>query len=270
MKAWRGFFLLALCSGMGAAAHGQTLQNGAVLVASEVASEPAVGNLALFPTHMLPSHAPLPDAPVALSPGDDVDMAAESSSSDHIADQGPTLRAAGQTWEPLSGRARLALFWHDSYNSPGAFMALSVTALAGQIEDKPAQWSADGSGYTRHFASAYGQLVASNVIHEGMAAVSGLDPRYVPCQCKGVFRRSRHALKMSFATYTHGGRLTLDVPQLAGAYGSGMISTYWYPHRLYNPLVQGVQFGHEEVGEVLVENLFQEFTSDLKSALHLH
>ncbi len=270
MKAWRGFFLLALCSGMGAAAHGQTLQNGAVLVASEVASEPAVGNLALFPTHLLPSHAPLPDAPVAISPGDDVDMAAESSSSDHIADQGPTPRAAGQTWEPLSGRARLALFWNDTYNSPGAFLALSVTALAGEIEDKPAQWSADGSGYTRHFASAYGQLVASNVIHEGMAAVSGLDPRYVPCQCKGVFRRSRHALKMSFATYTHSGRLTLDVPQLAGAYGSGMISTYWYPHRLYNPLVQGVQFGHEEMGEVLVENLFQEFTSDLKSALHLH
>jgi hypothetical protein len=259
-------FLLALFSGMGAGAPGQTLPDGAVLLASE---SPA-GNMVLFPTQLLPPQTPLPDAPVAIRPADEISDAAESSSSNSIANEWPTPRGAGQTWQPLTGRQRLTHFWNDSYDSPGAFLALSVSALAGQLENKPAQWSEDGSGYTRHFASAYGQLVAGNVIHEGLAAASGLEPRYIPCQCKGVFRRSRHALKMSFVTYTHGGRLTPDVPQLAGAYGAGMISTYWYPHRLYNPLVQGVQFGHEQMAQVFAENLFQEFTSDLKSALHLH
>ncbi len=70
---------------------------------------------------------------------------------------------------------------------------------------------------------------------------------------------------MTFTTYRQDGRLTLDVPQIAGAYGSGMISTYWYPHRLYSPLVQGVQFGHEQMGEVLVGNLVQEFGPDLQA-----
>ena len=75
---------------------------------------------------------------------------------------------------------------------------------------------------------------------------------------------------MTFTTYRQDGRLTLDVPQIAGAYGSGMISTYWYPHQQYTPLVQGVQFGHEQMGEVLVGNLVREFGPDLKRGLHLH
>ena len=49
-----------------------------------------------------------------------------------------------------------------------------------------------------------------------------------------------------------------------------MISTYWYPHRLYSPLVQGLQFGHEQMGEVLIGNLIQEFGPDIKRSLHLH
>jgi hypothetical protein len=75
---------------------------------------------------------------------------------------------------------------------------------------------------------------------------------------------------MTFTTYRQDGRLTLDVPQFAGAYGSGMLSTYWYPHGLYSPLVQGVQFGHEQMGEIAVGNLVQEFGPEMKRALHLH
>jgi hypothetical protein len=75
---------------------------------------------------------------------------------------------------------------------------------------------------------------------------------------------------MTFTTYRKDGRLVLDMPQIAGAYGSGIASTYWYPHHLYSPLVQGVQFGHEQMGEVLIGNLIQEFGPDLKRSLHLH
>jgi hypothetical protein len=170
----------------------------------------------------------------------------------------------------LTRQDRLTLFWNDTYASPGAFAGLSAGALVDQVRHTPAKWDSDGSGYTRRFASEYGQLATRNVIHEGLAAVTGLDPRYTPCQCEGTLRRSAHALKMSFTTYRQDGRLTLDMPQIAGAYGSGMISTYWYPHHQYNPLVQGVQFGHEQMGEVLVGNLVQEFGPSLKRALHVH
>jgi hypothetical protein len=264
MRTSRGFFLLALCSGMGAAAHAQMLQNGAPLLVSKR----AIGHPVVLSARTLPEQASLPDAPDAMPPADDAGRGDESSSAASAAGE-PTLADYRVAWRPLTGRERVALFWNDTYDSPGTFAALSLSALGEQIENKPAQWSADDNGYTRRFGSAYGQLAVSNVIHEGMAALSGLDPRYIPCGCQGIFRRSGYALKMSFVTFTESGRPTLDVPQLAGAYGSGMISTYWYPHRFYSPLVQGVQFGHEEMGEVFVENVFHEFVPDLKSALHM-
>jgi hypothetical protein len=265
MKAWRSFFLFTLSAGMSAAMHGQTLPHSALLLPSESAA----GLPLLLPTKIPLPQTPLPDAPTPRLPGDDAVTAEANADSTTIAGESPDAEWNRESQQPLTGRQRLALFWSNSYNSPGAFAALSVSALAGQLENKPAQWSTDGNGYTRQFASAYGQLVARNVIHQGMAAASGLDPRYFACQCKGALRRSGHALKMSFATFNRSGRMTLDVPQLAGAYGSGMISTYWYPHRLYSPLVQGVQFGHEEMAEIFGDNLFHEFASDLKSALHL-
>ena len=165
---------------------------------------------------------------------------------------------------------RFTLFFNDTYASPGAFAGLSVGALVDQVSHTPAKWDGDGSAYTRRFASEYGQLAARNVIHEGLDGLTGFDPRYSACRCSGKLRRSAHAMEMTFTTYRKDGRLTLDMPQIASAYGSGMVSTYWYPHRLYNPLVQGVQFGHEQMGEIMVGNLVKEFAPDLHRALHLH
>ena len=171
---------------------------------------------------------------------------------------------------PLTRMDRLTLFLNDTYASPGAYAGLSAGAMIDQVRHTPAKWDQDGSAYTRRFASEYGQLAARNVIHEGMAAMTGLDPRYPVCKCTGLIHRSAHALEMTFTTYRQDGRLVLDMPQIAGAYGSGMISTYWYPHQQYSPLVQGVQFGHEQMSEVLIGNLVQEFGPDLKRGLHLH
>jgi hypothetical protein len=170
----------------------------------------------------------------------------------------------------LTANDRLNLFLNDTYESPGAFAGLFAGALVDQIRHTPAQWDKDGDGYTRRFASEYGQLAARNAIHDGLAGLTGLDPRYTPCRCNGTLRRSAHALKMSFTTYRQDGRLTLDVPQIAGAYGSGILSTYWYPHTNYTPLGQGIMFGHEQMGEIMVGNLAREFAPDLRRGLHLH
>jgi len=182
----------------------------------------------------------------------------------------PKPPAAPEPVHKLTKMDRLTLFWNDTYASPGAFVGLSAGAMVDQVRHTPAKWDGDGSGYTRRFASEYGQLAARNVIHEGLAGIAGLDPRYSVCSCDGKAHRTAHALKMTFTTYRQDGRLVLDVPQIAGAYGSGIVSTYWYPHHLYSPLVQGVQFGHEQMGEVLIGNLIQEFGPDLRRTLHLH
>jgi hypothetical protein len=170
---------------------------------------------------------------------------------------------------PLTGKDRLTLFLNDTYASPGAYAGLGAGAMIDQIRHTPAKWDQDGSAYTRRFASEYGQLALRNSIHDSLAGVTGLDPRYPVCNCAGLWHRSGHALQMTFVTHRQD-RLVFDMPQVAGAYGSGMLSTYWYPHHQFSPLVQGVQFGHEQMGEVLINNLVKEFGPDLKRSLHIH
>jgi hypothetical protein len=170
----------------------------------------------------------------------------------------------------LNANDRLNLFLNDTYESPEAFAGLFAGALVDQIRHAPAQWNQGASGYTRRFANEYGQLAARNAIHDGLAGLTGLDPRYSACRCHGTLRRSAHAVKMSLTTYRQDGRLTLDVPQIAGAYGSGILSTYWYPRTDYTPLGQGILFGHEQMGEIMVGNLAKEFAPDLRRGLHLH
>jgi len=228
----------------------QTLPAGPVLVASEAMPDGILPDLLAGSGHdsLLQGLAMTPEISQAI----------------------PKPPAAPVPVHQLTKMDRLTLFWNDTYASPGAFAGLSAGALVDQVRHTPVKWDADGSGYTRRFASEYGQLAARNVIHEGLAGIAGLDPRYSVCNCDGTLHRSAHALKMTFTTYRKDGRLVLDMPQIAGAYGSGIASTYWYPHHLYSPLVQGVQFGHEQMGEVLIGNLIQEFGPDLKRSLHLH
>jgi hypothetical protein len=97
----------------------------------------------------------------------------------------------------LTKMDRLTLFWNDTYASPGAFVGLSAGAFVDQVRHTPAKWDGDGSGYTRRFASEYGQLATRNVIHEGLAGVAGLDPRYSVCNCAGTMERSYSTCRRS-------------------------------------------------------------------------
>jgi hypothetical protein len=251
MKICQVVLLLSLGTSAGSVMEAQTLPDPAVLVASSTLPQGAE----LFPELLASSHPSLLETLTPATRVSNLDAPMEAPSA-------PAPR--------LTGHDRMVLFWNDTYASPGAFAGLSAGALVDQVRHTPAKWDQDGSGYTRRFASGYGQLAARNVIHEGLDGLTRLDPRYSACRCNGKLRRSAHAVEMTFTTYRQDGRLTLDVPQIAGAYGSGMVSTYWYPHRLYNPLVQGVQFGHEQMGEIMVGNLVKEFAPDLHRALHLH
>jgi hypothetical protein len=258
MKICPVVLLLTLGANADAVLKAQTLPAGQTLPADTVmvASEAMPGGLDLFPELLASSHPALLQG-LPMTPA--------------VSEGLPSQPAKTETApEPLTARDRLILFWNESYASPGAFVGVSAGALVDQLRHTPPKWDGDGSGYTRRFASEYGQLAARNVIHDGLAGATGLDPRYVACKCEGTLRRSGHALKMTFTTYRQDGRLALDVPQLAGAYGSGMISTYWYPHNQFSPLVQGVQFGHEQMGEILIGNLVHEFGPDLERTLHLH
>jgi len=165
--------------------------------------------------------------------------------------------------QALTGKERWDFYTNETFLSPGPYVVSFGAGLAFQAFNYPREWGGGLKGYARRTASQYGLVLSQNTIHDGGEAALGWEPRYFPCQCKGLWRRTGYALEMSFLTYDQNGHKRLDLPQLVGAYGSGVLSAYWYPKR-YTPLVQGVQTGHMQFGFVLGTHLFQEFSPELK------
>jgi hypothetical protein len=172
------------------------------------------------------------------------------------------------TYKPLTGHER----WHKWLKEDGAGPSLYVDAVGiatfKQAINSPAEWGRTPRGYFQRTGSSLASGVIEHSITDTLAAVAGTDTRYFACACSGFFPRTGHALKMTFFTYTSHGHLTLDGPQLAGAYGSSMIKAEWYPAS-HDPLVQGVQDGHLSMGLNAGINIFLEFAPEFKRILHL-
>lgn len=171
---------------------------------------------------------------------------------------------------PLTGPERWRRFTRGYLASPGTYFAAAGAALGGEISNEPKEWGRGIDGYGRRVGTEFAQFTIHTGVHEAGDALLGLDPRYFPCRCAGGWRRTGHALAFTFLAYDAHGRKRVDWPQLAGAYGSTMTVTTWYPSH-YSPLVQGVQQGHQEMGLVLGVNLVREFRPELKRFFgHFH
>jgi hypothetical protein len=170
------------------------------------------------------------------------------------------------SYVPLTGQGRWYNFWNDTLLSPLAYVGAIGGAYGQQISDQPRQWGSGFAGYTKRVGTNLAQFGSQEAIHQGGAALMHTDPRYINCRCKGGFQRTLYALKMSFLTYKDNGDKTVDIPQLAGAYGGAIISDVPYPSRDLaheSPLLQGVRGGNIQIGANVAINLFKEFSPEL-------
>ena len=259
MKICQVVLVLTLGTGAGAVLTAPSLPAGKPAPADTVmvASETMPGGVELFPEFLASSHP-------ALLRGLPIDPAVRPSPSrsSSIAPRSRTRTA--DRYGPADPVLERILCLPGSIRGGfGRRTGGSAAAYAGQVGRRR-------NGYTRRFASEYGQLATRNVIHDGLAGITGLDPRYVVCKCRR--QAAAQCPRPENELHDLSGRRTVDArrTEIAGAYGSGMISTYWYPHNQFSPLVQGVRFGHEQMGEMLVGNLMHEFGPDLQRHLHLH
>ena len=170
-------------------------------------------------------------------------------------------------YKPLNDGERWQRWWSEDGASGAIHIQSFATATYFQAIADPSAWNRSAGGFARRLGSSYGGNLIQNSVHESLAGVAGTDPRYFPCSCSGFFRRSGHALKMTFLTYTHNGHETLDLPQFTGVYGSSMIEATWWPHH-YTALAQGVQSGHIDMGLVGAMHLAQEFSPEMKRWVH--
>jgi len=173
---------------------------------------------------------------------------------------------APAAWKPLTAGERLNRYWQESFASPGLYFAATGAAIGMQFAHDPPEWGKHWEGYAKRSASNLGLFAAQTTIYEGGAALMGLDPRYERCGCTGVARRAGHAFKWSFVTRDGKGRMRMNVPIIAASYGSGMLTSAWYPDR-FHPATDGLRTGHQQLAVSVGINVIREFGPELKQGL---
>jgi hypothetical protein len=172
------------------------------------------------------------------------------------------------TYTPLTASERWEHYRHETFLSPGIYLAALAAAGGTQLAKDPPEWGQGLDGYGKRAASFLATYAIQSTVHEGAAAALGYDPRYLHCDCKGGGRRLVHALVWSFLTKNEEGRTRFNSPTIAGAYAGGMIPYLWYPSR-YSPLKDGSREGSQEVGIIMGVNIFREFGPELKRFFRL-
>ena len=169
---------------------------------------------------------------------------------------------------PLTGKERWDLYTKGTLLSPFPYaMGLGLASVM-QASNEPKEWGGWG-GYGKRVASTYGIILSEEAIHQSAAAALRTDPRYLSCACKNGWLRSWNAIAMTVLTRNNRGHLTIDAAQLAGAYGSAMISTSWYPSA-YSPMAQGLRTGTLNLAIVAGVNIVKEFSPELGHLFSKH
>jgi hypothetical protein len=171
---------------------------------------------------------------------------------------------------PLTGKQRSDRFFKEYLGSPFTHIAAAGASSGGRIGNDPREWTRSWEGYGKRVGTIFAWFTIHAGMHEAGDAALGLDPRYFRCRCRGGLRQTWNALQMSFLAYDREGHKRVDFPQFAGAYGSGMIVTTWYPQR-HDPLVRGVQMGHQQIGFAVATRSGSDSSgSSTRSSPHFH
>jgi hypothetical protein len=165
--------------------------------------------------------------------------------------------------EPLTKPQRFRLFLAQSFTTPGIYIKTILFSSGDQIHGTPPEWGGGVSGYGRRFGSRYGQYLIQNTLASTGNALLGYEPRYDRCRCAGFWPRTGHAFLRNFITYNH---TEIDRrPQLAlyaGAFGSGALSSLWYPGNP-KPWVEGYQSMATQAVWGLATNWVGEFAPEI-------
>jgi hypothetical protein len=172
-------------------------------------------------------------------------------------------------YQPLSAKQRWQIYFHDNFESPGAYFRAFGASIGEHYPTNPRTWPSGAAGYFADVGSQFGRFTIDGTIDASMAAAFRYDPRYLACNCHGAFRRTGHAVLRTFITYDKDGHRVPDLPGLSGIYGGSMLMMYWYP-KGYSPLTTGVQAGNFNLGVQGVVNIVKEFAPDIKRAVQRH
>ncbi len=176
-----------------------------------------------------------------------------------------TIAPTSPVYLPLDSSERWDNFFRTTVGDSTFFGSALLSAGYSQLTKDPPEWGEGAEAYARRTASWLGIYGIRETVHQAGAAMLGYDPRYLPCDCTGFFHRTGHAIAWTFLTKNNEGKTRLDLPEFAGTYGAGMISTYWFPAR-FQPLSDGVRIANQQMTLTVGLSFLKEFAPDLRRA----
>jgi hypothetical protein len=171
----------------------------------------------------------------------------------------------GQTVDPLDVTGKLR-FHVSATIGPMPLLGDAAYAAILQKADAPLEWKQGAEAYGQRLGSMVAWSGIHNALAFGLDSTLHQDPRYYRSGGPGFWRRSGHAIRGTLLTRTDSGGETLSTWRIGSAYGSAVLSNFWYPRRL-NTVRLGFLQGSVTIGLDLVANLGREFWPDVKKKL---
>jgi len=177
------------------------------------------------------------------------------------------------TYTRPTQKTKLRNYFFDAF---GPYPIVGAALIAGydQATNAPPEWRQGAEGYSKRFGSEFGIAAVSTTTRYALAEAFKEDTLYYRCECKGVFRRLRHAV-ISTLTARRGedGHRVFSFPALVAPYAGTMTATYgWYPDRF--GAKDAFRMGNYNLLRYVGENIALEFLysgpHSLLSRMHLN
>ena len=171
-------------------------------------------------------------------------------------DDAPSSRAALTTHERLHWVV-------DNTVSPGA---LGVAAMSASWQTAVASgddWGGGWSGFEKRYAARLAQTAVSNSIEASLGSLWGEDPRYRPSERRGVWARSRHAMKYVVLAERRDGHLAPAWSRFIAVPVTSAVQNAWLPPGERTARATAIRAGTGLVGRI-ASNLYQEFRPETR------
>jgi len=157
-----------------------------------------------------------------------------------------------------TAKMKLRTYVFDAFG-PYPIAGAALIAGVNQYEGTPPEWGQGAGAYGRRFGSNLAIAGVTTTTRYALAAAFREDTVYYRCECKGFFRRFRHAM-ISTITARRGedGHRQFSIPALVAPYAGTMTAVYaWYPDRF--GAKDALRMGNYNLLAFAGENLALEF-----------
>jgi hypothetical protein len=166
----------------------------------------------------------------------------------------------------ITAKQKMTIAFKDSFDWP-VYPTAAAFALLYQLEDQNPSFGQGMKGYSKRFATAYGDQMIGNMMTEGIVpSLLHEDPRYFRLGEGSKKSRLWYSLTRIVVTRTDSGHNTFNFAEWGGNAATVAISNAYYPDtRNANDAAQKLMI---QCATDAFSNVLKEFWPDIKKKLH--